>query len=83
VAVGPASTREAPLLRSGKARVAVGGGVWGGAQRGASRVDAGPTATLVLSSGRANLRASLDYRFRVAGDARPGDGPALTLSASF
>lgn len=77
------ATLEAPLLRSGKARVAVGGGVWGGAQRGASRVDAGPTATLVLSSGRANLRASLDYRFRVAGDARPGDGPALTLSASF
>jgi len=77
------ATLDAPVLRSGKASVALGGGVWGGAQRDASRLDAGPTASIVLSNGRANLRASLDYRFRVAGDASPGDGPALTLSASF
>ena len=28
-------------------------------------------------------RAAVDWRFRVAGDADPGSGPALTLSAGF
>tara|TARA_B100000678_G_scaffold150409_1_gene125451 strand:- start:538 stop:1758 length:1221 start_codon:yes stop_codon:yes gene_type:complete len=74
---------EAPLLRSDTGRLAVGAGVWGGAQRDASRLDVGPTASTILSTGKANLRASIDYRFRVGGDASPGDGPALTIAASF
>jgi len=64
-------------------RLRLGGGVWGGAQRGASRLDVGPSAQMTFRIGTVNARASADYRFRIAGDARPSSGPALTLSASF
>jgi len=61
----------------------VGAGAWGGAQRGASRLDLGPSATLAVPIGTGGGRLSADYRFRVAGDAAPGNGPAITLSAGF
>ena len=77
------ATLEAPLLRRDGGRIAVGAGAWGGAQRDASRFDIGPTASVSLTTGTASLRASIDYRFRVAGDAIPDDGLAVTLSASF
>ena len=77
------ATLEAPLIRSDHARFTIGGGAWGGAQRDASRLDIGPTASLNLSTGSTALRASVDYRVRVAGDARPGNGVAVTLAASF
>jgi hypothetical protein len=73
----------------GVARIAgselrIGGGLWGGAQRGAARLDAGPSATLGLALGtQTNARLALDWRVRLAGDAAPGSGPALTLSAGF
>lgn len=60
-----------------------GAGAWGGAQKGARRVDVGPTASLGLSTGAAAARLSADWRFRVAGRAAPGSGPAITLSAGF
>ena len=63
--------------------VAVGAGAWGGVQRGAGRLDIGPSASLALQLGEAPARLSADYRFRVAGDALPGSGAALTLSAGF
>ena len=63
--------------------VAVGAGAWGGVQRGAGRLDIGPSASLALQLGEAPARLSADYRFRVVGDARPGSGAALTLSAGF
>ncbi len=66
-----------------RSRLRLGGGLWGGAQRGASRLDVGPSAQLTFRIGAVNARASADYRFRIAGDARPSSGPALTLSASF
>lgn len=74
---------EAPVIRSERGQVALGGGVWGGAQRGAARLDLGPTASATLATGRATVRGSVDYRLRVAGDAVPGDGLAVTLAASF
>lgn len=77
------ATLEAPLLKRDKGRVAVGAGAWGGAQRDASRFDIGPTASVALATGKASLHASIDYRFRVAGDAVPDDGLAVTLTASF
>jgi len=62
----------------------VGGGVWGGAQKGAARLDIGPSATMTIGLGEsAAARLGLDWRFRVAGDAAPASGPALTLSAGF
>ena len=77
------ATLEAPVISTAQGRIAVGGSVWGGAQRDASRLDVGPTAGVLLSTGEATLRASVDYRIRVAGDANPGNGVAVTLAASF
>lgn len=61
----------------------VGAGVWGGAQKGASRVDVGPTTSTDVRLGEVSARVSVDYRIRVAGDAEPGNGPAFTLSTGF
>lgn len=67
----------------GDNELAIGAGVWGGVQKGAARVDLGPTATVTFRLGAARARIAADYRFRVAGDAQPSSGPALTLSAGF
>lgn len=68
----------------GPAELRAGGGAWAGAQEGVSRVDVAPGVTLGLPVGSAaSARLALDWRFRVAGDARPESGPALTLSAGF
>jgi hypothetical protein len=61
-------------------RFAIGGGMWGGIQPGLSRFDAGPRLSYQLRPG---LRAHVDYRFRVTGNADPRSGPALTLAAGF
>ncbi|MFT4054527.1 MAG: hypothetical protein QM681_08470 [Novosphingobium sp.] len=72
------------LLSLGAADLRVGGGLWGGAQKGAARFDAGPTASVAMPLARGiNGRMAVDWRFRLAGDAVPGSGPALTLSAGF
>jgi len=63
--------------------VEVGGGAWGAAQPGASRLDAGPSLSYRLPVAGAHLRLQADWRLRVAGDAAPGSGPALTLAADF
>ena len=55
-------------------------GVWGGAQPGVYRVDAGPRVTMRV---RNNLRVHFDWRQRLAGNARPGSGPAVTLAGDF
>ena len=67
----------------GDARLSAGGGVWGGAQKAAARIDVGPSAALTFRMGEGYGRLAADYRLRVAGDAEPGSGPALTLSAGF
>ena len=71
------------LAESGGVRLALGGGVWGAAQRDAARFDIGPSATLALPLGKQIVRLALDWRQRVAGDARPGSGLALTLGSDF
>lgn len=63
--------------------VELGAGVWGAAQPGAARLDAGPGLSWHLPVARTELRLQADWRFRVAGDAAPGSGPALTLAADF
>ena len=67
----------------GDTEVSAGAGVWGGAQKGAARLDLGPTAAVSFRVGETRGRVAADYRFRVAGDAEPRSGPALTLSAGF
>ncbi len=63
--------------------LALGLGAWGGAQEATERLDAGPTASMDLRVGGGTVRLAADYRFRIAGDAKPSSGAALTLSSSF
>jgi len=63
----------------GKVRLSLGAGAWGAAQRDAERLDLGPSAVLALD----RVRLSLDWRQRIAGNARPGSGLALTLGSDF
>lgn len=71
------------LIGLGNTDVRLGAGVWGGAQKGAARLDAGPAASIALPLRTINTRVAFDWRFRVAGDAVPDSGPALTVSAGF
>lgn len=64
-------------------RVSVGAGAWGGAQRGAHRVDVGPTVRVDMALGSVPARVSIDYRERVGGEAAPASGVAATLSTQF
>ena len=73
----------ADVARFDLGAVRAGAGAWGGAQRGAARIDAGPTAQLDLSLGQVPARIAVDYRVRLAGDAQPGSGLAVTLSTGF
>jgi hypothetical protein len=55
-------------------------GIWGGAQPGLYRIDAGPRLTMRV---RGNVRVHFDWRQRIAGNAQPGSGPAVTLAGDF
>lgn len=74
---------ERRLTRDEDPELLVGAGLWGGAQRGASRLDLGPSASLRFPLGEGSARLAIDYRVRVAGNAVPASGAALTLSAGF
>lgn len=63
--------------------VEAGGAVWAAAQPGAARVDTGPQLSIPLRTGRATLRLSAEWRFRIAGEARPDSGPALAIGTDF
>ena len=87
---GIVGARSRDLFADGSVRISVpagpvdlGGGAWGGAQPGAARLDAGPSISWRLPIPETNLRLQADWRFRVAGDALPGSGPALILAADF
>lgn len=64
-------------------RIDLGGGGWGAIQRGVARVDLGPTLGLTLPARGGAVRLAVDYRLRVAGLARPGSGPAVSVGSSF
>jgi hypothetical protein len=85
---GVVGARSRDLYADGAARVTlpagrfdVGAGLSGGAQPGTARLDAGPVVALRVPAAR--LRVSAEWRFRIAGDARPGSGPALTIGTDF
>ena len=71
-----AATVSRPLF----GRISAGFGVWGGAQPGLSRLDAGPRISFRV---RRNVYAHFDWRQRLAGTATPNSGPAVTLAADF
>lgn len=90
VQAGMVGARSRDVFVDGAARVSrrfgpveAGGALWVAAQPGASRLDTGPHLTLPIRDGGLALRLSAEYRFRIAGDARPSSGPALTLGVDF
>jgi hypothetical protein len=72
-----------PVATVGAIRIDLGLGGWGGAQRGVSRLDVGPGVALLLPVERRAVRVTLDWRQRIAGNARPGSGPALSIGGDF
>ena len=52
-------------------------------QPGTGRVDIGPRLTLKLPDVGHGSRIAIDWRQRIAGDARPESGAALTLATDF
>ena len=79
-------TRELPWaarLTDDRLRLRFGAGAWGGAQKDAQRADVGPTLRLDTRLGKVPARISVDWRLRVAGDAAPGSGVAVTVATGF
>ncbi|QIG81634.1 hypothetical protein [Stakelama tenebrarum] len=72
-----------PVRRRGKTQLSLGAGAWGGAQRGIARVDIGPAAVIDFPAGDKHLRLAFEWRERIAGNALPGSGLAVTLGADF
>jgi hypothetical protein len=70
------ATLTRPLFRQFSAGV----GIWGGAQPGVYRLDAGPRLSMRV---RNTVRVHLDWRQQLAGNAQPGSGPAITLAGDF
>ncbi len=71
-----AATFTRPVWRNWSAGL----GIWGGAQPGLYRVDAGPRVSMNVGRG---IRLHADYRQRLAGEAAPSSGPALTIAGDF
>ncbi len=72
-----------PIGRIGSVQLAAGPGLWGSVQSTGSvvgRVDVGVGAMARLPAG---LAVSGDWRWRVAGNAAPGSGPAVTIGMAF
>jgi hypothetical protein len=68
-----------PLTRNLRA----GAGAWASAQPGLARVDLGPQAALRLPVAGRTVTLAADWRLRLAGNARPGSGPAVTIGTDF
>ena len=77
------ATVQRPIADSDGRRLLAGAGLWAGGQRDIHRLDVGPRVSLDLPSGTSSTRISIDARVRVAGNARPGSGAALTVATSF
>ncbi|WP_448581454.1 hypothetical protein [Thermaurantiacus sp.] len=80
-AEGKATT---PLITLDRFRLEAGAGAWAGGQQGfitSHRFDLGPL--LRMGFGNAPVAAQLDYRVKVAGNAEPGSGLALTIISDF
>ena len=67
----------------GRTRIGIGAGIWGGAQPGVARLDIGPQLVAHVPFATGGLRIGAEWRQRIAGNARPGSGPALSLGADF
>ncbi len=63
--------------------VTIGGAISGSAQPGVERLDIGPELRVRVPIGPTSVRLSAEYRARIAGQARPSSGAAITLVSDF
>lgn len=70
-----------PLDRAERSRL--GFSFSGGAQPNVARLDIGPMIETRLPLGATSPRLVLEWRQRIAGQARPGSGPSVTLASDF
>ncbi len=77
------ATALRPVADLAEVAIAAGAGAWSGGTDDVQRLDIGPRIAVSTSLGAARVTLTADYRIRIAGDAAPGSGPALTLSTGF
>ncbi|MEO9599766.1 hypothetical protein [Parasphingorhabdus sp.] len=77
------ATLQQPIEGFSLAELSAGAGIWAGGQRDIYRVDIGPRADINVPLGAMSALVSIDWRVRVAGNARPGNGLAITVSTGF
>ena len=70
------ATLTRPIWRN----ISGGIGVWGAAQPGLYRLDAGPRISMEVRRG---IKVHADYRQRLIGNSAPASGPAITMAADF
>jgi hypothetical protein len=71
---------QAAVTRPVYKNLSAGFGVWGGAQPGISRLDAGPRLSLRVGK---RMRVHADYRYKLMGNAQPGSGGVVTIAGDF
>lgn len=71
------------LVEVGPVEVDAGVGAWAAVQPDLERVDVGPSVSARWRIGELQPRLTVDWRQRVAGDAAPQSGVAVTLAADF
>ena len=74
---------QRPITVFDRKKLSVGAGVWAGGQRKITRLDVGPRADISLPLRTTSVRLAVDWRVRVAGNARPENGLAITVSTGF
>jgi hypothetical protein len=75
-----ALTIERPVWSS---TFSLGGGLWGAAQPGVSRLDLGPRIARNIQLGGKNITLAAEWRQRIAGSASPGSGAVLVIGGDF
>lgn len=85
IAFADGSVRVKRTMASvGPVPISLGVGAWTGAQDDSARLDVGPTVDFDLKAfTKSPMRASIDWRQRVAGKAMPDSGVAVTIATDF
>jgi hypothetical protein len=71
---------QAAVTRPVWRNISAGFGVWGGAQPGLTRLDAGPCLSLGVGK---RIKVHADYRRKLVGNAQPGSGGVITIAGDF
>lgn len=74
---------ETTLIEDKRTRLSAGLALSGGAQPGGARLDIGPQIVARVPVGETAVRVSAEWRQRIAGNAAPDSGPAVTVGFDF